>query len=61
MESGTTLVEAKLLNRNAVGIDINTQTLCLANENISFNTNNKSKIYIFNGDARNLNFIKIPV
>ena len=58
MGSGTTLVEAKLLNRNAVGIDINPQTLCLANENISFNTTNKSKIYIFHGDARNLKFIK---
>ena len=34
--SGTTLVEAKLLNRNAVGIDINPQSVFLSETNAGF-------------------------
>jgi len=35
--SGTTAVEAKLLNRNFIGIDINENAIKLAQENINFN------------------------
>ena len=34
--SGTTLVEAKLLNRNAVGVDINPQSISLSEKNLNF-------------------------
>ena len=33
MGSGTTLVEAKLLNRNAVGVDINPQSVSISDAN----------------------------
>lgn len=56
--SGTTLVEAKLLNRNAVGVDINPQSVIMSETNLKFEYETKSSIYIRTGDARNLNFIK---
>ena len=34
MGSGTTLVEAKLLSRNAVGIDINPQSVSISETNL---------------------------
>ncbi len=58
MGSGTTLVEAKLLNRNAVGIDINPQSVSISETNLQFQCETKSKIYIRNADATNLSFIK---
>ena len=58
MGSGTTLVEAKLLNRNAVGVDINPQSVSISETNLQFQCETKSKIYIRNTDATNLNFIK---
>jgi hypothetical protein len=36
MGSGTTLVEAKLLNRNAVGVDINPQSVSISETNLHF-------------------------
>ena len=56
--SGVTLVEAKLLNRNAVGVDINPQSISLSKANLNFNCETESKIFIKNGDATNLSFIK---
>ncbi len=56
--SGTTLVEAKLLNRNAVGIDINPQSVSLSETNLQFQCNTTSKILVREGNARDLHFIK---
>lgn len=58
MGSGTTLVEAKLLNRNAVGVDINPQSVSISETNLQFQCESKSKIYTKNGNAIDLNFIK---
>ena len=58
MGSGTTLVEAKLLNRNAVGVDINPQSVSISETNLQFQCESKSKIYTKNGNATDLNFIK---
>lgn len=52
---GTTLVEAKLLNRNAIGIDINKDALKLCKKAIDFDIGNKSNIRILNGNAQKLN------
>lgn len=54
---GTTLVEAKLLNRNIIGVDINLTALQRCKEKYSFNYKNDGKVYIKLGDARNLKFI----
>lgn len=56
--SGTTLIEAKLLNRNAIGIDINQHAINVANQNIQFESDSKSKIFLQQGNAADLNFIK---
>ncbi len=58
MGSGTTLIEAKLLNRNAVGIDINPQSVSISEANLQFQCETKSKIYMRIGNAANLYFIK---
>ena len=58
MGSGTTLVEAKLLNRNAVGVDINPQSVSISETNLQFQCETKSKIIIKNGNAMDLQFIK---
>jgi len=61
--SGTTAVECKLLNRNFIGLDINPKAIELAKSNLDFgsadlfNANNKNKIQLKVGDARNLFFI----
>lgn len=55
--SGTTLVEAKLLGRNAFGVDINPEAVRLCKKSIDFETAKKSHIAIRKGDARKLNFI----
>ncbi|HIT91138.1 MAG TPA: methyltransferase domain-containing protein [Candidatus Merdenecus merdavium] len=56
--SGTTLVEAKLLNRNAVGIDINPQSISISEKNLQFQCETTSKIRIQQGNSTNLNFVK---
>lgn len=56
--SGTTLIESKLLNRNAIGIDINNKSLEIANSNLKFPGDSNSKICLRQGDARDLLFIK---
>ncbi len=54
---GTTLIEAKLLNRNIIGVDINPVALDRCREKINFEWENDGKVYLYNGDARNLDFI----
>jgi len=58
MGSGTTLVEAKLLNRNAVGVDINPQSVLISESNLQFQCETNSKIFARNGSAADLHFIK---
>ena len=55
--SGTTLVEAKLLNRKAIGIDINKDSITLAFENLQFDISDTPEIMIREGDAANMSFI----
>lgn len=52
--AGTTLIEAKLLNRDAIGIDINPQAIKLSKEALKFEVENKSKQECYTGDARKL-------
>ncbi|MCL2099145.1 MAG: methyltransferase domain-containing protein [Oscillospiraceae bacterium] len=54
---GTTLVEAKLLNRNIIGVDINPVALERCREKTAFEYLNAGKVYIKQGDARKLDFI----
>ena len=54
---GTTLVEAKLLNRNVIGVDINNNALERCKEKCDFEYENLGKVYFYEADARNLNFI----
>lgn len=56
---GTTLVEAKLLNRNIVGVDVNDIALTRCREKISFEHEGATgKVFLKKGDARNLSFIQ---
>jgi hypothetical protein len=56
---GTTLVEAKLLNRNCIGVDVNDTAIERCKEKTDFTYEKaKGKIFIKKGDARNLDFIK---
>lgn len=54
---GTTLIEAKLLNRNIIGVDVNSAALQRCREKCEFERENCGHVYIKQGDARNLNFI----
>ncbi|HUV66858.1 MAG TPA: DNA methyltransferase, partial [Sedimentisphaerales bacterium] len=54
---GTTLIEAKLLCRNALGIDINPTAVKLCEEALNFNHQPLSTQKIKLGDARNLSFL----
>ena len=55
---GTTLVEAKLLNRNIVGVDVNDLAIDRCKEKTNFEYEGANgKVYIHKGDARNLDFI----
>ena len=56
--SGTTLMEAKLLGRNAIGVDVNPESIKLSNSNINFSNLSNSKIFTKQGNARDLFFIK---
>lgn len=56
---GTTLVEAKLLNRNIIGVDVNDIALERCKEKVNFNHEGANgEVYIHKGDARNLDFVK---
>lgn len=55
---GTTLVEAKLLNRNIIGLDVNDIALERCREKTDFEVEGANgKVYIRKADARNLYFI----
>lgn len=55
---GTTLVEAKLLNRNIIGVDCNEVALERCKEKTNFEHEGANgKVKIYKGDARNLDFI----
>jgi len=64
MGSGTTLVEAKLLERNAIGVDINLDAVMVARDRLNFDYNPMFQDYkepiikTFWGDARNLDKIE---
>jgi DNA modification methylase len=59
--SGTTLVECKLLSRNAIGVDVNPNAIMVTRDRLNFkyepNDENEaqSTIKTYVGDARNLN------
>mgnify|MGYP000688402283 CR=1 FL=1 len=55
---GTTLVEAKLLNRNIIGIDVNDVALNRCKDKVDFeHVGADGKVFLRKGDARNLDFI----
>lgn len=56
--SGTTLVEAKLLKRRSIGIDINYKALEIAKYNLDFRRNNCFEPKLVQGSAMELDFIK---
>jgi DNA modification methylase len=64
MGSGTTLVEAKLLERNAIGVDINLDAVMLTRDRLNFSYNplfpeyKEPIIKTYLGDARNLDKIE---
>lgn len=55
---GTTLVEAKLLNRNIIGVDINLDAIKCCVEKTNFDYTPAGDVKIIHGDARNLSFIE---
>jgi DNA modification methylase len=56
--AGTTLIEAKLLARHALGIDINPDAVKFAEEALKFNHQPPTKQKVIVGDARDLSFLK---
>ncbi|ABN52739.1 MAG TPA: site-specific DNA-methyltransferase [Hungateiclostridium thermocellum] len=56
--SGTTLVEAKLLKRKGIGVDINPEAVNLTCRNINFEKEDCGETEVHVGDARHLGFIK---
>lgn len=56
--SGTTLVEAKLLNRNSIGIDINSQAIKICKNAVDFKRPNTGKVSLSKGNAQDLSKIK---
>jgi DNA modification methylase len=55
--SGTTVIEAKLLDRQSIGIDVNPAALKLAKSKVNFNGDYKYEPKLIKGDIRNLNQI----
>lgn len=58
MGSGTTLIEARLLNRHALGLDINENALAITQERLNFPVENASKQRVRVGDVRDLSVLK---
>lgn len=55
---GTTLVEAKLLKRDSIGLDVNDSALERCNEKCNFEWIDGGAVTIEKGDARNLSNIE---
>ncbi len=55
---GTTLIEAKLLNRSGIGFDINPEAVKLAEENLNFESDNTLGQKVKLGDVRQLSEVK---
>ncbi|MCL5982230.1 MAG: methyltransferase domain-containing protein [Firmicutes bacterium] len=55
---GTTLVEAKLLGRNIIGVDVNATALERCREKTNFEYPNAGQVTIRQGDARSLDFLQ---
>lgn len=51
---GTTLVEAKLLNRNCIGIDINPEAIKLCKKAINFEMSKSGNVKLLKGNAQKL-------
>ena len=56
--SGTSLIEAKLLNRNALGIDINPEAVKLSNDSLKFKFKNDCTQKAILGNAKDLSNLK---
>lgn len=56
--SGTTLIEARLLNRNAIGYDINRNAVDITLKRLDFKVDNKSKQSVSVGDVRTLSALE---
>lgn len=56
--SGTTLIEARLLNRNALGLDVNASAVALAQERLNFAVENGSQQRVAPGDVRKLEMLE---
>ncbi len=56
--SGTTLIEARLLNRNAIGYDINRNAVDITSKRLDFKVDNKSKQSVSVGDVRTLSALE---
>jgi DNA modification methylase len=56
--AGTTLIEAKLLARNALGLDINPEAVEFARAGLRFKHHPPSRQEVKVGDARDLSFLK---
>lgn len=52
--SGTTLIEARLLNRNAIGYDVNQNAINITSERIRFEMKGSTKQVVKLGDAQKL-------
>jgi len=52
--SGTTLIECKLLHRNAIGIDINPSAVKLTKEALNFEYEQRTNQRVYLGDVRSL-------
>jgi DNA modification methylase len=56
--SGTTLIEAKLLNRQALGVDINQTAVDISQSRLDFSVSHDVKVEVQLGDVRGLSQVK---
>lgn len=57
MGGGTTLVECKLLGRNAIGVDIDPAAVALARRRLDFGLPDATRVAVHQGDARSLTMV----